>query len=92
MQINKSFVGFSRNMNTKYVAVFAALAVMLVVATALTTTDNAFATKSKSQAVAQANDCGNGFMSENVGCQNTASQIQGDDNRAALASSQQFED
>ena len=92
MQINKSVVGFSRNMNTKYVAVFAALAVMLVVATALTTTDNAFATKSKSQAVAQANDCGNGFMSENVGCQNTASQIQGDDNRAALASSQQFED
>jgi hypothetical protein len=92
MQINKSFVGFSRNMNTKYVAVFAALAAMLVVATALTTTDNAFATKSKSQAVAQANDCGNGFMSENVGCQNTASQIQGDDNRAALASSQQFED
>ena len=92
MQINKSVVGFSRNMNTKYVAVFAALAAMLVVATALTTTDNAFATKSKSQAVAQANDCGNGFMSENVGCQNTASQIQGDDNRAALASSQQFED
>ena len=92
MQINKDFVGFSRNMNTKYVAVFAALAAMLVVATALTTTDNAFATKSKSQAVAQANDCGNGFMSENVGCQNTASQIQGDDNRAALASSQQFED
>ena len=79
-------------MNTKYVAVVAALAVMLVAATALTTTDNAFATKSKSQAVAQANDCGNGFMSENVGCQNTASQIQGDDNRAALASSQQFED
>jgi hypothetical protein len=92
MQINKSFVGFSRNMNTKYVAVFAALAAMLVVATALTTTDNAFATKYKSQAVAQANECGNGFMSENVGCQNTASQIQGDDNRAALASSQQFED
>jgi hypothetical protein len=92
MQINKSFVGFSSNMNSKYVAVFAALAVMLVVATALTTTDNAFATKSKSQAVAQANDCGNGFMSENVGCQNTASQIQGDDNSAALASSQQFED
>ena len=83
---------YSSEMNSKYVAVVAALAVMLVAATALTTTDNAFATKSKSQAVAQANDCGNGFMSENVGCQNTASQIQGDDNTAALASSQQFED
>jgi hypothetical protein len=79
-------------MNSKYVAVVAALTVMLVAATALTTTDNAFATKYKSQAVAQANECGNGVLSENVGCQNTASQIQGDDNTAALASSQQFED
>ena len=77
-------------MNSKYVAVVAALAVMLVAATALTTTDNAFATKS--QSAAQANDCGNGKLPENVGCQNTASQIQGDDNTAALASSQQFED
>jgi hypothetical protein len=79
-------------MNTKYVAVVAALAVMLVVATALTTPDNAFATKSKSQSAAQSNACGNGKLPENVGCQNTASQIQGDDNTAALASSQQFED
>ena len=79
-------------MNSKYLAVVAALAVMLVAATALTTTDNAFATKSKSQSVAQTNSCGNGILSENVGCQNTASQIQGDDNTAALASSQQFED
>ena len=77
-------------MNTKYLAVVAALAVMLVAATALATTDSAFATKykSKSQAVAQANECGNGFMSENVWCQNTALQIQGDDNHARLASSQ----
>jgi NADH:ubiquinone oxidoreductase subunit 3 (subunit A) len=83
---------YSSEMNSKYVAVVAALAVMLVAATALTTTDNAFATKSKSQSAAQANDCGNGKLPENVGCQNTASQIQGDDNTAALASSQQFED
>ena len=77
-------------MNTKYLAVVAALAVMLVAATALATTDSAFATKykSKSQAVAQANECGNGFMPENVWCQNTASQIQGNDNYARLASSQ----
>jgi hypothetical protein len=38
------------------------------------------------------NNCGNGFMSENVGCQNTASQIQGDDNSAAVASEQTFEE
>ena len=75
---------FGRTMNTKYLAVVAALAVMLVAATALATTDSAFATKykSKSQAVAH------GFMSENVWCQNTALQIQGDDNHARLASSQ----
>ena len=81
---------------------------MLVAATAaLVTTGNAFAYE-KSQAVSQVNDCGNGGAhgghgpmvttepieggAENVGCQNTASQIQGDDNSAALASSQEFDD
>jgi hypothetical protein len=76
-------------MNTKYLAVVAALAIMLVAATALATTDSAFAYE-KSQAVSQVNDCGNGELSLNVGCQNTASQIQGNDNSAALASSQEF--
>ena len=42
----------------------------------------------KSQAVSQVNNCGNKFMPENVWCQNTASQIHGDDNLARLASSQ----
>ena len=78
-------------MNMKYMVVVAAMAVMLIGATALAT-ENALATKSKSQAAAQSNACGNGKLPENVGCQNTASQIQGDDNTAALASSQQFED
>lgn len=79
-------------MNSKYLVVVAALAVMLVAGTALATTDSALATKykGKSQAVSQVNDCGNGELPENVGCQNTASQIQGDDNSAALASSQEF--
>jgi hypothetical protein len=62
---------------------------MLVAATALSTTGNAFATD-KSQSVAQTNDCGNGELPLNVGCQNTASQIQGDENTAALASEQSF--
>jgi hypothetical protein len=89
-------------MNTKYMVVVAAMAVMLIGATALAT-DDAFADKKrhddkkkggyeKSQAVSQVNDCGNGFMAENVGCQNTASQIQGDDNSAAVASAQEFDD
>jgi len=61
----------------------------------------------KSQAVSQVNDCGNGGEhrghgpmvttdpieggAENVGCQKTASQIQGDDNSAALYSDQFFD-
>ena len=80
---------FNRRMNSKYLAVTAAVAVMLVAATALSTTGNAFASD-KSQAVSQVNDCGNDELPENVGCQNTASQIQGDENSAALASSQAF--
>ncbi len=75
-------------MNSKYVAVVAALAVMLVAATALTTTDNAFATKSKSQAAAQSNECGNGVLPEYVYCQNTASQTQGEDNTVGISSNQ----
>ena len=81
---------FNRRMNSKYLAVIAAVAVVLVAATALSTTGNAFATD-KSQAAAQVNDCGNGEAPLNVGCQNTASQIQGDENTAALSSSQQFD-
>ena len=68
-------------MNTKYMFIVAAMAVMLIGATALAT-DDAFATKKTkyNQATSQANACGNGFLPENVGCQNTASQIQGDEN------------
>ena len=73
-----------------------AMAVMLIGATALAT-DDAFADKKKksyekNQVTSQVNYCGNGKMPYNVGCQNTASQIQGDDNSAALASAQEFED
>jgi hypothetical protein len=85
-------------MNTKYMIVVAAMAVMLIGATALATED-AFADKKrhddkkkggygKSQAVAQNNYCGNGELPLNVWCQNTASQIHGEDNRAALSSNQ----
>jgi hypothetical protein len=78
-------------MNTKYLAVVAAMAVMLIGATALASEDT-FATKKKSysQALSQANACGNGEAPLNVGCQNTASQIQGDENGVALAAEQVF--
>ena len=79
-------------MNTKYMVIVVAMAVMLIGATALATED-AFAGKKKygkNQAISQANDCGNGFLPENVGCQNTASQIQGDENVVVTAADQAF--
>jgi hypothetical protein len=83
-------------MNTKYMVVVAAMAIMLIGAIALAT-DDAFADKKKksyekSQAVSQVNYCGNGELPLNIGCQNTASQIQGDENAASLASEQAFEE
>jgi uncharacterized membrane protein len=87
----------NRRMNTKYLVVVAAMTAMLVAATALAT-DSAFADKKrhddkkkgyeKSQAVSQVNDCGNGFEPIDVWCQNLASQIQGDNNAAALEGEQ----
>ncbi|MGH9975957.1 MAG: hypothetical protein ACRD8Z_09005 [Nitrososphaeraceae archaeon] len=85
-------------MNSKYMVVVAAMAVMLIGATAFAT-DDAFADKKrhddkkkggyeKSQAVSQVNECGNGELPLNVFCSNTASQIQGDENAASLASEQ----
>ena len=88
----------SKNTNTKFLVVVAAMAVMLIGATALAT-DDAFAGKKKhddkkkggyerGQAVSQVNDCGNGELPLDVWCQNTASQTQAEGNEAALASSQ----
>ena len=57
--------------------------------TTVITADSAFAYE-KSQATSQANACGNGFLPENVGCQNTASQIQGDENVVVTAADQAF--
>jgi hypothetical protein len=83
-------------MNTKYLVVVAAMAAMLIAATALAT-DSAFADKkrhdgkksySKTQAVSQVNECGNGNNPIDVFCQNLASQIQGDNNAAALDADQ----
>jgi len=69
------------------------MAVMLIGATAVATED-AFAGKKKhyekNQAISQANACGNGFLPENVGCQNIASQIQGEENAVSLAAEQAF--
>ena len=80
-------------MNTKYMFIVAAMAVMLIGATALAT-DDAFAGKKKhkeyNQATSQANACGNDKYPLNVGCQNIGSQIQGDENGVALSADQSF--
>jgi uncharacterized membrane protein len=82
-------------MNTKYVFVIAAMAVMLIGATALAT-DDAFADGKKKYGTSQAysqNDCGNGSLAMSVVCQNTGLQVDGDKNAVALDSSyQQGED
>ncbi len=82
----------------------AAVATMLI-ATSAVATEDAFADKKKkyekSQAASQANTCGNGEAAGigttevrvgpiNIGCQNAASQIQGDDNSVAMAPVQTF--
>ena len=75
-------------MNFKYIAIVTVLAATLVA----TIADSAFATKykGKNQAVSQVNDCGNGVYPLNVGCQNTASQVQGEGNYVDLDSAQSF--
>jgi hypothetical protein len=59
------------------------------IAISISTSYNALAYK-KNQATSQANACGNDFLPTNIGCQNTDSQIQGDENTIALASQQTY--
>jgi len=70
-------------MNVKYLIIVASMTAILVGATALSITESAFAGKKKyekSQAISQANACGNGVLPLNVFCQNLVSEIQGDGN------------
>jgi hypothetical protein len=75
--------------------IVAAMAVMLVGATAFAT-DNAFADGKKkygkNQATSQANACGNGKLSMYVFCQNIGSQVQGENNGVALSGAQESEE
>lgn len=78
-------------MSSKYCAIVVTMTAMLIVATTFATTDSVFADKKgyeKSQAVPQANDCGEGDLPIDVSCSNTASQIQGKDNSVAEATVQ----
>jgi hypothetical protein len=81
-------------MNTKYLVVVAAMTAMLVAATALATTDSVFAGGkkgySKSQAIAQASDCGNGRLSIANFCQEIGAQNQGEENSVAQSGNQEI--
>jgi hypothetical protein len=80
-----------RNMNSKYLVIVAAMAVMLIGATAFGTADSAFAGgKEKNQATSSANACGNEEVPTNVGCQNANSQEQGDENAVSITTQQTF--
>ncbi|HZD35869.1 MAG TPA: hypothetical protein VE130_11755 [Nitrososphaeraceae archaeon] len=70
----------------------AIVAAVILVATSAVATEDAFAGKKReyNQATSQANACGNGKLPINVGCQNTDSQIQGDENGVALTGNQAF--
>jgi hypothetical protein len=79
-----------KNQNARNYAVVAVAAMLLATfAASMATPENAYAYK-KNQATSQANACGNGELPLNIGCQNTGSQIQGDENSVALAAQQTF--
>ena len=69
-------------------AVIAALeaAVILVVSISLISPDSIFADgyEKKSQAVSQANECGNYWFPVNIICSNLNSQAEGDENNVAM--------
>jgi hypothetical protein len=73
----------------------AAVASMLIAISAISVEDAFAGGKKKTeynQATSQANACGNGELPLNVGCQNTGSQVQGDENGVALVGQQTFEE
>jgi hypothetical protein len=81
---------FGKKPKFTLVTVIAVAAVMLVAATTeMAITGYVFA-YSRNQATSAANDCGNGEIPTNIGCQNSDSQIQGDENSAAITSQQTF--
>jgi hypothetical protein len=82
-------------MNSKYMVMVAAMAVMLIGATAVAT-DSAFADGKKkygkNQATSQVNACGNGKLPMYVFCENIGSQVQGEYNAVKQSGTQESEE
>ena len=76
--------------NRRTLAVTFLTAIMVIATMAsMATAGNVFA-YNRNQATGASNDCGDGQEPTNIGCQNADSQIQGDENSAALTSQQTF--
>jgi hypothetical protein len=72
-------------------AVVSAIAALLIVISVISTiTPESVSAYQISQAGSQSSACGNGEVSANIGCQNTISQIQGDENSVASTAQQTF--
>ncbi|MGA7370868.1 MAG: hypothetical protein WBX01_17230, partial [Nitrososphaeraceae archaeon] len=65
-------------------------ALLLVISAVSTVTPESVSAYEKNQATSQTSACGNEFIPINIGCQNTDSQVQGDENAAALTAQQTF--
>jgi hypothetical protein len=79
----------SRNFRT--LGVIAALLLLITTSTVASTINpvHLFAYE-KSETASQASECGDDFMPTNIGCQNTDSEIQGDENAATQTAQQTF--
>lgn len=76
-------------MKSRDIAVVTTIAALLIVISAVSAiTPESASAYQKNHAASQTSDCGNEFTPINVGCQGTDSQIQGDENAAALTAQQ----
>jgi hypothetical protein len=82
---------FNKKPTSSTVAGIAVVIVLLAMTAISVPTTEVFAGKyGKNQALSQADACGNGELPLNVGCQNTGSEIQGDENGVAMTTQQTF--
>lgn len=74
-------------MNYRFLVTIAAFT--SIIAISIVSTHIVFASSyEKSQTISQTNDCGNYWFPLNVLCSNVGSQVQGDENRVAIATGQ----
>jgi hypothetical protein len=77
-------------MQSQKLAIITTSALLLAISTVSTLIPESASAYEKNQATSQTSACGNEFIPINIGCQNTDSQIQGDENAAALTAQQTF--